>query len=547
VKSEERAERKRLGVYYTPLDLVRPLVEWAVSASTQRVLDPSYGDGRFLAEAAFRLETLGVSVPANRIFGAEIQPPTSHLLQNFDVPSAHLVSRDFFSCTLSTWGNRPFDAVVGNPPYVRHHLVAPENRTLAQQRVREAAVELDQRADVWAYFCSYLLGFLAPTGRMALVLPGSILHADYAAPVIDAWSRADRRVRMIRIQERQFSEVSERSVILLIDSQQSSAVEYQEVRDAAALADTLRDERRRGSRWRRGVSAQSDATINRSSRIRTRLKWFLKPAAERLWLELSRHPDVTELGEVATVRIGVVSGANEFFVINDSAAELLQGRSSRLSFVPCVSRNSWLRAPIWTPAMQRSRRGERSLLMRIPATGRLPKPTLEAIAAAEARGVHERSHCARRCPWYALEDSWVPDLFLPYMTSAAPHLVPNAAGATCTNAVHRVTVSDPAHCDSIAAGSWTSLFQLAAELVGRGYGGGVLKIEPSEARRLLLPLHRTPSEVHGEICVAYERGGAESATRTADRLVLAEHLDLDPSEITILHRAVETLRARRAR
>src|SRR4051812_1330444 len=42
-------EDKQSGAYYTPADVVASLVSWAVRSPGDRLLDPSCGDGRFLA------------------------------------------------------------------------------------------------------------------------------------------------------------------------------------------------------------------------------------------------------------------------------------------------------------------------------------------------------------------------------------------------------------------------------------------------------------------------------------------------------------------
>lgn len=44
-----RLSRKHAGAYYTGNAVVEALVSWAVRADHERMLDPSCGDGRFLA------------------------------------------------------------------------------------------------------------------------------------------------------------------------------------------------------------------------------------------------------------------------------------------------------------------------------------------------------------------------------------------------------------------------------------------------------------------------------------------------------------------
>lgn len=45
----DRPAQKQLGAYYTPDEVVASLLKWAVRSKEDRLLDPSCGDGRFIA------------------------------------------------------------------------------------------------------------------------------------------------------------------------------------------------------------------------------------------------------------------------------------------------------------------------------------------------------------------------------------------------------------------------------------------------------------------------------------------------------------------
>jgi hypothetical protein len=56
-----------------------------------------------------------------------------------------------------------------------------------------------------------------------------------------------------------------------------------------------------------------------------------------------------------------------------------------------------------------------------------------------------------------------------------------------TNTLHGVTVAEGVSAKALAVGFYNSLTMLSAELLARSYGGGVLKLEPTEAEALLIP------------------------------------------------------------
>ena len=98
---------------------------------------------------------------------------------------------------------------------------------------------------------------------------------------------------------------------------------------------------------------------------------------------------------------------------------------------------------------------------------------------------------------------------------------------------------------AVAAASWTSLYRLSAELVGRSYGAGVLKLEPNEAVQLRLPIASPGAENLMQIDKAFRHGGVTSAEKEADRILLEDHLGLSADEVGVLRVASDELQRRR--
>ena len=541
-------ERKALGAFYTPHAVVDALVRWAVRRESERILDPSFGDGRFLAAAAVRLGELGVSAPGRRLFGVELEAAAAKspaTLLGIRVPAGQLVHGDFFATDLDRWSGQRFAAIVGNPPYVRHHLLGAASRRLAQRRAARVGVNLSERADSWAYFSAALLDYLEPSGRLAVLLPGALLHAEYALPLLHAFSEVRGHVQLIRIQERLFEGAVERTIVLLIDGRhEQPGVDYRDVEDVAGLDCVLTGRSPQTDASRASVTVSPTSGMTPALRLRARLRWFLGSETADLWERLTELAQVLPLSAVAELRIGVVTGANRFFVVAGEAAARFAGRG--VQTVPVVSRGGWLQRTRWTTAEQDAHFERRSRLLLIDPRARLRKALRASIDAAEGEGVHQRSHCRARESWYTLTDWAPPDLFLPYMGSTPPRLVVNLARATCTNAIHRVSLRNgQAGIAAVAAASWTSLYRLSAELVGRSYGGGVLKLELGEAAQLRLALVPGGAEHLAEIEAVASRDGPAAAQQCADELLLSRGLRLADAEIETLRDAAAGLERRR--
>ena len=112
------------------------------------------------------------------------------------------------------------------------------------------------------------------------------------------------------------------------------------------------------------------------------------------------------------------------------------------------------------------------------------------MASGEAAGVHEAYKCQIRSPWWRPPIVSAPDLFFTYMSHRYPRLIANAANVTFVNSMHGVRLR--AEAGGLAKAALpllclNSVTMLGAEIFGRSYGGGVLKMEPREASVLPMP------------------------------------------------------------
>lgn len=529
------SERKLLGAWYTPQTVAEHLVRWALQGQPGPVLDPSFGGCSFLRAALSELAALGHPAPADLVAGvdldAEATSVTAAELLVAGVRRSQLVYEDFLSVGRGPH-NGNYAAVVGNPPYVRHHWHELAWQNSAQEVVRASGLQLPKRASAWAYFVVHAVRFLRAGGRLAFVLPGSILQADYSTAVLRHVRKRFASVRLVRVRERLFS-ADEESVFLLaagrsVTPQYDAQVEYGEVSETSQ------------------AFRESLATVELSEEPGLWKQVVLPTKTVDLFRRLETLGEVARLGDMARVRLGVVTGSNSFFLRRAEELPLTNGSRRRT----VVARSGWLRGARFTRADMSllDRQGERDRLLLITPGQAEPPPELEALLHEGLRsGVAQTSHARKRRYWYSLEDWAAPDAFLPYMGANPRGLVDNSARATCTNAIHRVHWE----CDGAAAiqaliASWTTLFRFAYEFYGRHYGGGVLKVELRDARALPLPLVEVPSAAVEELDATFRRGGVTAANRLADRYVLRDGLGLSLGDIRALHEAADILRDRRA-
>lgn len=496
--------RKSLGAFYTPPHLAHAMASWAIRSHRDRVLDPAAGEAVFLTAAAARLRTLGGDATYAQLIGVEIEPAARlralDLLDRTGCPCDIRLS-DFFLVRREDF-RQQFDVVIGNPPYVRYHRFRGETRQRALEVAKGSGVRLTGLASSWAPFVVHASHFLAPGGRLALVLPAELLHVDYAGPIREFLMRRFASVTVVTFERAIFPGAMIDAILLLAeDGPVKRGLEVQTLADAADLQ--LASE---------GSFVASPA--GRWSRLRSPSK-----GADALE-QITAAGQAVPLSQVASVDIGCVTGANDFFILTGEQAKTL--KVSPRSLQPIVSRPAQLAGAI-------ARRSdfnelfahERSLLLR------LSRPKLDAgksLLSAYLRrgrrlGISQRYKCQIRDPWYSVPGIHVPHAFLSYMSHRIPRIALNRANVSSTNLVHQLTFRKPQPRLRAAyiASLYSSLSLLSFELEGRSYGGGVLKLETREAERVLVP--ELTSSLADSLCKALEEVDVAVRSRDSERAI----------------------------
>lgn len=538
-------DRRKIGAFYTPEPLSQILSDWAIQSSLDFVLEPSFGGCGFLQCAQDRLVELGCGEPRKHIYGCDIDPVAfDYLADVFHAPVdlSRFSQTDFLE--VSPGGEWPdtFSVVLANPPYIPYQELGTERRqTLSSTKWLIEGVA--GRASLWAYFLTHSLSFLAKDGRMAWVLPGAFLQADYAKPIRKYLAGAFSRVAAILIRERIFLDVGadEETIILLADGYQAPAsghIELGQVETLDALRQLIKDWD--GGNWVGKKSNIRPASLN------------LSPAESDVLVRLESLPDCKSLGDVASVQIGLVTGANEFFVLGNDGLKDAGLREEDCT--PILAK--FIAAPgvsfALTDHLSFLAGGGRGYL--VNSDGQCGNGRIQAyLDTFPLKRRADTSTFKKRKIWSNPDDGRVPDAFFPVMHHWGPRLVLNPYAFTNTNTIHRVYFLDSVADASrklIAISLLTSFSQLSAELVGRRYGSGVLKHEPREAEKIRFLLPKVgPTAIEkafNAIDHDLRTGKRENAMKRADKLVYTAAKIADRDAVsTALSGALDHIRQNR--
>jgi len=464
--------RKARGAFYTPLAIAEFLANWAIRSSTDSVLEPSCGEAAFLTSAVNRLKELGADPDDEQLVGVDIHTESlanaGAILFAAGVRASLTVS-DFFAFQT----DRKFAAVVGNPPYVRYQNFTGAGRALAQEAALRQGVRIPGLSNSWAPFVVHAASFVAPDGRLALVLPAELLSVNYAAPVRRYLMQRFAQVRLVLFEERVFPGVMEEVVLLLAEGQgPTDHCDLLQSKNLSTLTHVG------GQKWT--PAAAED-------------KWLtglLPPDAAETYGAVIKDTNFSTLLDWGETNLGMVTGNNRYFTMTAARARELRLRANELLKI-CPPGSRHLRGlgfadKAWADMLAEGAQG----YLFAPSAASPSDAALAYIKAGEATKVHETYKCRNREPWWRVPRVAIPDAFLTCMNHDTPRIVTNRAGVAFLNSVHGVTFAEEHRelaMDLLPMAALNTVTLLGAELVGRAYGGGLLKVEPKEGDRLPVP------------------------------------------------------------
>ena len=462
-------DQKTRGGFYTSeetagLVLERVSILVGHPADRLEVLEPSAGNGAFL--------------PAlHRVFGNRIRRVTAIEILETEASECggvavrtgiptEVISADFLQWRMG----RPerFDVAVGNPPFVRSHSL--DESTKRHMRMLHAALGLSysRMANLWIGVILGALSSIRVGGAFGFVVPSELITGVGAQSVRDWLAVNAEHLRIEILSQGQFPGVLQ-DVIVISGKH----------RPGMGGAITVSDQAT-GDIWthpiRLGMPTWGPCLLS---------------AGETAALDSARGLVPTSpMGAVARFEIGVITGANRFFLadhptvekhdLDPWAVQLLY----QLRHTPGLVHTSEDHVAI-------REAGRRCVLLDFSAERPDPMDhprVRDYILSGEHLGLHGRYKTRNRYPWYRAPHIKPGQLILPRNSYWHPRMIVNAARSVTTNAILRGWVRQPGLSpEDLTAGFHNSLTLLTAEMEGRTAGGGALDLLPSQVTRLAVP------------------------------------------------------------
>lgn len=462
------SKQKLRGGYYTPNDLAAFLTRWVAPTKGSRVLEPSCGDGAFFPT----LEGTEASVTA-----FELAPEEAAKAAARGLPDCTVYNRDFLGWALESRSGQ-FDAVVGNPPFVRYQYLPAAFQTNAERVFARLGCKFTKHTNAWVPFILASMELLRPGGRLAMVVPSEIVHVMHAQSLRTYLGQQCRRIVIVDPQEIWFEGTLQGAVLLLAEKKAAPDV-YGEGLGIHRVSgrDFLRQDPEAVFNIPRAINGKT-----------VQGKWtraLVPPATLAILDSIEASDGFCRFADAARVDVGIVTGANKFFLVTD---EVVRQYGLERWAHPMFGRSDHCPGVIYDDAQhdRNAASGKPTNFLWLDRSVEDSAQGRAYIASGERENFHKRYKCRIRSPWYTVPSVHTTEVGMLKRSHDTPRLILNRAGAYTTDTAYRIRALRGT-ADALVYGFYNSLTALSAELEGRHYGGGVLELVPSEIEKLLLP------------------------------------------------------------
>jgi methylase of polypeptide subunit release factors len=159
----EREKLRDKGQFWTPNWVAQAMIAY-VAKESDLIFDPGTGSGAFFA-ALLKLKKTEV-----KFYGTDIDAKVldDEIYQN---SQCQIELRDFIKNPPS----QMFKAIIGNPPYIRHHRINEETKIFLKSLCKKiTGFTIDGRAGYHIYFLLQALNLLEAGGRLAFIMPADV-------------------------------------------------------------------------------------------------------------------------------------------------------------------------------------------------------------------------------------------------------------------------------------------------------------------------------------------------------------------------------------
>lgn len=522
------------GVYYTPDSLAFFIVEHALRAFNKErelsILEPSCGDGVFIDALTNCLYQYGNgkhSIDCVEIDGQALELARARPHNEFK--KCEFINSDFFD--FSSHGNKKYDLIVGNPPYVVRKRLPTNTIEKCKNVYSEAGLNDQDFRNLWGSFLIQSTSMLAKDGVLAFVLPAELLQVKYSEELRNFLLNSYDRVEVISFDDIIFDDIEQDTILLIGYKHHLDKGLFSTSRKN--LAKLLKD---KPKFKKKPIGTHS---FKWTSHVLTHKELNLLVRLEKKFSPISHY---------CTAVAGIVTAANDFFIVNDTTLKQYDLEGFAL---PIIQKGMYVNgsATFTEDAFEKIRESGKAchLLDFSRVNGdEFSTQVQQYLELGEKLKIDQRYKCRKRSPWYHVPGIWKSDGLFFKRSHLYPKILENSSDAVATDSAYRITMLDGFNIHSLVHSFYNSLTLSLAELKGRFYGGGVLELTPNEFKSIPIPYTEIALSEFEEFTDRFEhKTSIDDFVVKSDHEILNKVFNINSDDINTLQTIRKKLTSRR--
>lgn len=467
-----KIQKKKLsGSYYTPLKTIQFMKKYLENEKCiyKSILEPSAGDGRFID--IFEKKENITELTAIEL----IEDKVEKLIDNGYQKHVSIIQDDFLNFAEKT--NQKYELIIGNPPYINIKNMQDVSKHRAKEFCERYDLSQTLMQNMWVAFLLAAVSCLKKGGIIFFVLPMEFLQVQYAEQVRGFLEKTFNTIHILTFKERMFPEIEQESCLVYLTNEYNSK-SYIEFKSYAKL----------DSKYPNYCSK-----IQRNKPLKKWTNAILSDKDIDLLNELNFK--YKKISEICDASPGIVTGANNEFILSKTEVEELRCEEFTLKIIP---KSSILHGELILNQEVINEIDENGSKIYLLNLSKIEEKVFSKELKQYIKEIGEKKNsnniklknrykCKNRTPWYGVPIVKNGDLFFFKRYDKLPRMCINDANLYTTDIAYNMRLKEEYDKKSIAFCFYNSLTLTQCEFYGRYYAGGVSELIPSEFKKLAIP------------------------------------------------------------